>query len=64
MEMTGKLFKTWERETYGNDRDVFHHMVTRDIMEMTGMLFRVINLNEFLLKGCQQKPDDYTYLPF
>ena len=31
MEMTGKLFRTWERETYGNDREVVQNMGTRDI---------------------------------
>ena len=40
MEMTGKLFRTWERETYGNDREVVQNKGTRDIMEMTGKLFR------------------------
>ena len=29
--MTGTLFKTWERETYGNDREVVQNMGTRDI---------------------------------
>ena len=31
MEMTGKLFRTWERETYGNDWDVVQNMGTGDI---------------------------------